>query len=67
MEKWIQLVVKFLDIKASISSIHDHLINNACSEEDTFLIIKAAQVLYAAQVAQEAVHAKRVLPFRRVK
>lgn len=65
MEKLIQSVVTAMGIGASEEEIHDAIIGRGWSEEDAFLVIKAAEILYNDAAAFQAAQLKRAT-FRRV-
>jgi hypothetical protein len=65
MEELIQAVVRALGVGASIAEIHDAIIAKGWSEDDTFLAIKAGEILYKTIEEAEAAKSKRSL-IRRV-
>ncbi len=48
MDELIQAVVRALGVGASLEDIHDAIISKGWTEDDTFLAIKAGELLYTA-------------------
>lgn len=59
MEDLIQAIVKALGINIPIEDIHDACIVKGWSEEDTFLAIKAGELLYKTIQEAEETKSKR--------